>query len=1011
MERVVAWPGDDEPGYVNLHWLPAQGNGMRGKPFRDLNEFMDFAQYAACKPATYKEIYYCLSSHTITGKVVHGHATAFRNRSTVHRLKAIWLDIDARPEKPECYGTAVEAFAALTAFITAARMPPASAVVQSGYGLQVYWISDVPLTLDVWRQYAEGLKAEAGRLGLKADLGVSADPVRVLRVPGTFNNKKVPPRAVRLVHLGASINFPTALPHLAAAAPAASRTVTAAVTASQSTPFSLAPFAGKKMAAAFQHLNPQADNLADGIGGKSDLPLDPTQVFRGCAHYRDAFLTHGAGHAEPLWNLTVLGASWFENGRAIAHTLSNKHPGYQMGDTDAKLDQKLTARANGTGWPSCSQFEGAGAACKTCPFYGRIKSPLNLANRVQAPGPVSAPPPPPPEDLELPGGYTVDPATGYICRIIQKDLPGGVTVNETQPLFLCKIRNLHMQRGNRKLMFETSLDADSWGEVAIPEVDLASDQTFIKSLRLHGVKPNPKQQKEIVQFMTNWTAKLDAAKKRLSTIAFGWLRNEAGGAMPIGFAYGGRVIMAGAPEQPSGFTDAQLESVYKPIGSAAPWWEAVKMVTDQLRPANEAIIATSFAAPLMFATGLYNGVFCVWSNESGSHKSTAIYIGAAVWANPNLSRVRQISSQKSILRKVGHIKNLPVYLDEISEVAAMDEVRKLVNQLTEGADGDKMFQDRTFQGMESWQTLMLVGSNQSLVENITRNVTGTDAKLQRVFEFQVPKRPASHDSNHVTNLINSLDYNYGHMGMLYSQLLGSDPAGIAKFVQDLHTDFNKQVNFQTEERFRSAMAVCTYAGAALANTLGCEFHLPELWAFLKEQYLMQRQQITSSASVGGTEANTVNQMTYMTKHYIRNILTVQELPMRRKGHPVAVAYISGPTRQRPDRVHIRCSITDRVIDVSRKALNDYITLVEGSSGAVIDGLTRHFGATIIEKVDLAAGADVQGGRETIVRIPVPAGSPFEGILFTNVPMDARPLALQDDVTAVVIDPNRVSTSA
>jgi hypothetical protein len=175
-----------------------------------------------------------------------------------------------------------------------------------------------------------------------------------------------------------------------------------------------------------------------------------------------------------------------------------------------------------------------------------------------------------------------------------------------------------------------------------------------------------------------------------------------------------------------------------------------------------------------------------------------------------------------------------------------------------------------------------------------------------------------------------------------------------------------------------------------------QFHLPELWAFLKEQYLLQRQQITSSASVGGTEANTVNQMTYMTKHYIRNILTVQELPMRRKGHPVAVAYISGPTRQRPDRVHIRCSITDRVIDVSRKALNDYITLVEGSSGAVIDGLTRHFGATLIEKVDLAAGADVQGGRETIVRIPVPAGSPFEGILFTNVPMDARPLALRDE---------------
>jgi hypothetical protein len=341
----------------------------------------------------------------------------------------------------------------------------------------------------------------------------------------------------------------------------------------------------------------------------------------------------------------------------------------------------------------------------------------------------------------------------------------------------------------------------------------------------------------------------------------------------------------------------------------------------------------------------------------------------------------------------------------------MDEVRLLVNILSEGGDGDKLKQTREFYEMESWQTLMLVGSNQSLAENIMRNVTGTDAKLQRVFEFKVPKKDASVDENYVTNLVNSLDYNYGHMGLRYSTLLGQDPPGIKKFVRDLHDDFNKQVEFRTEERFRSAMAVTTYAGAALANQLGCEFHLPELWQFLKVEFLKQRTLITASASVGGTAANTVTQMTYLVKHYVRNVLTVQSLPMRKRGHPVAIAYISGPCKDRVDRIHVRCSITERYIDVSRDALTKYIELVKGSAGAVIDGLIKHYNAESLVKIDLSAGAGVPGGQETILRIPVPPGSPFEGILFTNVPMDARPLVTEDDGSGDVITVAEIGISA
>ena len=52
MEQVVAWPGPDGPGYVNLHWkTPHLGHDGKpiwgGKPFKVIKPFMDMAQWGA----------------------------------------------------------------------------------------------------------------------------------------------------------------------------------------------------------------------------------------------------------------------------------------------------------------------------------------------------------------------------------------------------------------------------------------------------------------------------------------------------------------------------------------------------------------------------------------------------------------------------------------------------------------------------------------------------------------------------------------------------------------------------------------------------------------------------------------------------------------------------------------------------------------------------------------------------------------------------------------------------
>ena len=305
MACVVPWPGPG-PGYVNLHWkTPHLGKNGKpiwgGKPFKSLKPFMDMTQWGASKPSIMQDIYFCLSTQSSVSTTKAGKLRAMRSAATALVLKAIWLDIDVKADKG--YATLEDALRAVSKFYQEANLPLPSAFVFSGGGLHVYWISDVPLTVSDWRPYAEGLRGEASRLGLRFDEGVTTDAARVLRVPGTFNYKTMPPRACRIASLGRPHNFAVDLARLATIAPTK---VTAAVTQGQPlVPFDLKAFEGWQVPAIMGGLNP-LDSLADGLRVHDDRPLSPDAVIQNCPHIQEAMITHGAGYGQGLWMLDVL---------------------------------------------------------------------------------------------------------------------------------------------------------------------------------------------------------------------------------------------------------------------------------------------------------------------------------------------------------------------------------------------------------------------------------------------------------------------------------------------------------------------------------------------------------------------------------------------------------------------------------------------------------------------------------------------------------------------------------
>ena len=73
--------------------------------------------------------------------------------------------------------------------------------------------------------------------------------------------------------------------------------------------------------------------------------LDPKPIFTQCGFLREALLTGGRDYREPLWNQSVLCATFLKNGRNLAHLISKGHPTYSESGTEAKFNLKMAAGA------------------------------------------------------------------------------------------------------------------------------------------------------------------------------------------------------------------------------------------------------------------------------------------------------------------------------------------------------------------------------------------------------------------------------------------------------------------------------------------------------------------------------------------------------------------------------------------------------------------------------------------------------------------------------------------
>lgn len=926
---------------------------------------MDLAQKYAVAPAKAQDIYFCLSTQAQAGTHAKGFRIAMRDAKYATLVKAIWLDVDVK-DPPKGYATLKDAINAVSDFCSKANLPGPSALVASGGGLHVYWISERPLSVAEWEPFARGLRSEAERIGLRCDYGVTTDAARVLRVPGTYNRKiENNPRGVKVLGLGCDYDFPKDLQHLHDLGAAL---VTATVTqqAAISIPgFDLSTFKPPE-AGVLAALRPE---LESGLGTTSlglehkysDLPLDPTLVIKECPLYRHSFQTGGRQDGQPIWNLLVLGSTWFENGRAFAHALSDKYPTYTEDETDALFDRKMGERAKGLGWPSCKAFENEGCKlCKSCAYHGKLTSPLKLAERVQ-----------PPED---PKPAVVDPVTAIEITPEYLRLPRGFFLSEDKRIaYKPKARDdeepevqyvfhgnvvsqPYVSGGAEPALHFRYQEGPNFKSVLFPLTDLASDAATIKTLSAQTVMVD--SDKLVRKFMRSWVSQINHAFKMITTHPFGWIVDEG---KLRGFAYGGKLFLADGTFTDTCLPHRSLVDNYSPTGDIGPFNEAMEILSEQNHPALEVLALQAWCSPLLRFNGLYSTICWTYSKGSGAFKSSAIKTGMAIWGSPGRIKEKRTATLAGMETKLNNLKNLPVFIDEITDDNVLDNMLDIVQLVPEGGQGAKSTRSGETRPPKDWRCTMVVGSNTSMhAHQVKRGVT-SDARPQRVFEVIVEKRPGTRDGTKVETLITSLDENFGHAGLRYAQYLAMNEQKLKDRYEALDQEMAAILKPNQEERFWRATVNQTLLAAEIANELLGKpyFHIDAIRKFLVETYYDNRKWVADNVHVEGQKDDTEILMAQVFDRFMNNVLVTDRV-VKGRGDKAKVSVLRKPPDNsgRGNPVYMQIAVAPAVIRIEYRALKDYLGTELKRDVNTIPHMMKLYGGQRRNGVNMLANCDL-----------------------------------------------------
>jgi len=920
---VLPWEGEEANTWKSV-WENTEKPGKDGRPifagYAD-NTIGGLANKARVIDTRWQhDVYIGLGSQSesLDPKAGGKWRKSLRRGYNISAHQCLFADIDVG--KANAYADQREAVRDLLEFCARIKFPVPSLLMDSGSGgLHAYWRFMRWVRAAEWQPMANALATLLSR-NIKCDAGVTKDVARILRPPETHNYKHRDKGIITQVRMGQpgqsypveQIRAALKVPHL----------YVASVTEK--------PRSGLNAA------------LAEMPATVPPIALDVV-ADAGCAVFKEAILTGGRDYDYPLWFLMLCAARFDPDPHGAAHMVSEEHDDYSFTETQQKIETlEAERKARDVGWPACREFDRLSPHCKDCAHRKEDKTPFHLV------WPPKQPDIAPEEVPGLPRNFSYD-ADGYLK---------GYSVSGKSQVYTTILR-CHVHEGaldeNDDLVFKADIGKVP-RFVVVPQGVMSSARDCMRVLFEQGLRIDKDHFEAVRRFIVAFSEMLQHnLQARIKSQGFGWTDDD-------GFCYAEKIITP-TGEEPAYQRGRQYLDPYGPKGSLDVWKKTTVYVTGQGRPELEVLLATAFAAPLLKMSLSQAVLLSVYSRESGIGKSTALKIGQAVWGHPVTGVNGLDDTENAIIAKVGDLRHLPLYWDEMKTKDQYQRVINVTFQLGQGKNKARLDRDSKAREVRSFATMMTACSNDSLFNIVVHGTQGTRAGAYRVFEIVVPPIHVDKQLEFTTVAadLSDLERNYGRAGEVYAQFLGQKAAQIQREVRTLQGRLATQLNATPDERFWVATMASLIAGASYASMLGlADFHVPEMVKALADTLFKLRDRL----AVEVQEMRTAFDGEEFLDRLIRDLFN-KHLVMTTRLHDANarpkgdIKLVAGDV-QKLANVWAQIGKEDNVLRVKAGEFRDYIRTRGQNQTEVHDVLKSHFNMRPT-KATLGAGVPIFGG--------------------------------------------------
>jgi hypothetical protein len=716
-----------------------------------------------------------------------------RTKDNAKFVRALWIDLDCGPQKVEegkGYATQEEALAQLRGFCKKTSLPR-PIIIDSGYGLHIYWLIEEVLDRRTWEPLSKRLRDLCNEHGLIVDPAVF-DVSRVLRIPGTYNFKRSSSVEVAVLNAVADrIPYEELRSILGSPEPEPARP--------DFIPREMSPMMESLMANRIKRFKKIMMRSAEGDG---------------CAQLVYCYQNQ-ATLEEPLWRAALSIAAFCVDGRESAHKLSNQYPDYDEGEVEKKLDYIVSK-----GGPyTCGTFEKLNPnGCTGCPHKGNIKSPILLGIDVA--------------EAESDDVEVEDEGVAVKYTIPEYPFPffrgqhGGIyrkpTDEEDEPALIYEhdfyvVKRMHDAVAGEVVLFKLHLPRDGVKEFTVPMTSIVVKEKLREAIAHHGVVSTTKQMDGLLYYVTAFIKNLQFQEKaEVMRNQFGWVDKDSK------FILGDKEITAdGVFYSPPSTATSSVAAHMHGMGSLEKWKEVFNMYSLPGMEPHAFAALTAFGSPLLKFTGLEGAIINVIYPRSGSGKSTTLYMCNSVVGHPKKLGAIWKDTMNTKMHMLGVMNNLANTIDEITNMSSAD-FSDLAYSISQGRGKNRMKSQSNEMRINNttWQGITLCSANASFYEKLGEAKDSPDGEMMRLLEYKIAPNSAIDVALGKEMFDHQLFENYGHAGETYAQWLVNNLEDAKDLLRKVQARIDKQVQFTSRERFWSGVCACNIAGGLIAKSLG-----------------------------------------------------------------------------------------------------------------------------------------------------------------------------------------------